>query len=92
MWNIESRGLAIVEFGYAGLSSPEFEWVVLENEGTSAINLQGHHFDDGITWTQPDSFWMEPGARVRLVKDASLFSNVPEPVFQWRTKERAAGN
>ena len=83
MWNIESRGLAIVEFGYAGLLSPELEWMVLENEGTSAINLQGHHFDDGITWTQPDSLWMEPGARVRLVKDASLFPDVPEPVFQW---------
>ena len=83
IWNVDYRSLAIVEFGYAGLVGQDREWIVLENESDMSLNLQGCYLDDGVTWTQTAPLWLEPGERIRLVNDASLFQDVSETVLPW---------
>lgn len=82
-WDVNFRGMAMVEFGYAGLNAPNFEWIVLENEGSTDINLQGYHLDDGVEWVQIAPLWVAPGERIRLVKDPALFPDAAEPVIPW---------
>lgn len=49
------------------------EYVELHNTGTNAVNLQGWHFDRGITFTFSNSLVLPPGGFVVVVADTNAF-------------------
>jgi hypothetical protein len=52
----------------------DFEYIELQNAGTSAINLKGDNFTNGITFTFPDMI-LEAGERTLLVANPAAFKS-----------------
>ena len=82
-WDVSGRDVAIVEFGYAGLTDPNFEWIRLENGGEATINLFGYALDDAVSWVCLEDLMLAPGESIWIVKDASFFVEAEELVRGW---------
>lgn len=89
MWDWSERDVAIVEFGYIGLSDPQNEWIRIENPGPYAINLHGYSLEDAVIWHQIDPLWLEPGESLWVVNDASFFADATDVVVTWESGQLA---
>jgi hypothetical protein len=66
------RGLRITELMYNGISGSDYDWVELRNVGSTAFNVGGVQFINGIDFTFP-SLVMNPGDQVVVVKNLARF-------------------
>ena len=68
-------------------SRGDFEFVEVQNVGSSPLDLSGVNFDKGITFTFPDGTTLDPGAYAVVVRNAAAFASrygdavVPAGVF-----------
>ena len=88
-WSGVSRGITIVEFGYAGIANPNLEWICLRNDGDAPIDLLGYRLSDAVAWTQSFPLLLGPGEKAWVVRDATFFDNVPDAVIQWDSGQLA---
>jgi len=56
-------------------TAEEFEFIELQNTGTTPLNLKGIKFGDGVTFTFPDMV-LDVGARTVLVKNKAAFQSL----------------
>ncbi|MDB6038465.1 MAG: hypothetical protein JWM99_2306, partial [Verrucomicrobiales bacterium] len=61
--------------GTNSIDGDAFEFIELKNTGTSARDLSGAHFTNGIVYGFPNGTVIGPGRFFVLVSDASAFSN-----------------
>lgn len=54
-------------------SDSDFEFIELLNLGTEALNLEGVHFSEGISFTFPAGFSLAAGARTVVVRNRRAF-------------------
>ena len=88
-WSNVPRDVAIVEIGYAGITDPNREWLVLRNDGNEDVDLLGYGLSDAVVWTQQFPLVLGPGEQVWVVRDASFFTNVPDAVVEWESGQLA---
>ncbi len=88
-WSGVSRGLTIVEFGYAGIANPNLEWICLRNDGDAPIELLGYRLSDAVAWTQSFPLVLGPGEKAWVVRDVTFFDNIPDAVIQWDSGQLA---
>lgn len=69
-----TRGLAITEIMYNPSGGQEYEFIELNNAGSTALDLSGAAFVAGIGFTFPAGWQLAPGAFAVLVEDAAAFA------------------
>jgi hypothetical protein len=57
------------------LSADDFEFIEVQNVGPNALDLSGVRFDQGIQFTFPDGYLLEPGAYAVVVRNAAAFAS-----------------
>lgn len=71
MYNSPEPSLAEINAGYD--NNDDFDFIELQNTGTTALNLAGYSLGGGIAYTF-STVTLQPGARVIIVEDAEAFA------------------
>jgi hypothetical protein len=79
---LAQQNLRIVEILFAppssalpGILAEDLEYVVLQNLGTTGMDLAGVHFTNGISFTFTNSLTLHPEERLYLAKNPAAFSS-----------------
>ncbi len=65
--------LRITEIMYNAPGGNQFDWLELTNIGTTALDLTGVHFVEGITYSFPSGTMLAAGQSIILAADPALF-------------------
>ena len=91
----EPASIVISEIYYNAPSAQgedeDYEFIELANRGTTAVDLSGYCFDDGIQMTLPEGIWLEPQQCLLLAKNASTYEDLPVTVLQWESGSLSNG-